>query len=100
VALTGQDFNWSGGDPNCFNNDGHGAIPVAVLGSDDFDVTQIDVETLDFAGLAVRVRGNDNPQCSIEDISGDFTTPEGAPDGFDDLVERFVSPLQVLGLAP
>jgi hypothetical protein len=79
-----------GGDPNCININGNGVIPVAILGSDDFDVTQIDIETLDFAGLAVRVRGNDNPQCSIEDVSGDFTSPEGTPDGYLDLVCQFV----------
>ena len=28
-----------GSDPNCFNNDGHGVIPVAILSSTDFDAT-------------------------------------------------------------
>ena len=28
-------------------------------------------------------------QCSIEDVSGDFAYPEGAPDGYDDLVCQF-----------
>jgi hypothetical protein len=72
------------------NINGNGVIPVAVLGSADFDVTQINVDTLDFAGLDVRIRGNDTPQCAVEDVSGDFTTPEGAPDGFPDLVCQFV----------
>jgi hypothetical protein len=44
-----------GSYPNCFNINGHGVIPVAILGSADFDVAQIDVTTLDFAGLQVRV---------------------------------------------
>jgi branched-chain amino acid transport system substrate-binding protein len=76
--------------PNSLNIDGHGVIPVAVLGDDSFDVTQIDAATLDFAGLEVRVKKNGSAQCSIEDVSGDFTHPEGAPDGFLDLVCRFV----------
>lgn len=67
--------------PNCFNVNGHGVIPVAILGSADFDVTVVDIASLSFAGLEVRVRGNGNPQCSIEDISGD---------GYDDLVCQFV----------
>jgi len=67
--------------PNCFNVNGHGVIPVAILGSADFDVTVVDIASLSFAGLEVRVRGNDNPQCSIEDTSGD---------GYDDLVCQFV----------
>ncbi|MCI0526984.1 MAG: hypothetical protein L0Y56_05950, partial [Nitrospira sp.] len=61
----------------------------AILGSDTFDVTQVDVSTLNFAGLDVRVKGNGTPQCSHEDVSGDFTNPEGAPDGYLDLVCQF-----------
>jgi hypothetical protein len=79
-----------GSYPNCFNINGNGVIPVAILGSADFDVTQIDVDTLEFAGLEVRVKGNGIPQCSVDDVSGDFTFPEGAPDGIDDLVCQFV----------
>ena len=80
-----------GSYPNAININGKGVIPVAILGSADFDVTQIDLSTLNFAGLAVRVKGNGQPQCSIEDVSGDFSTGlEGTPDGFDDLVCQFV----------
>lgn len=75
---------------NCLNMNGHGLITVAVLGSDTFDITQIDASTLKFAGLDVRVKGNSQPQCSIEDVSGDFTDPAGAPDGYDDLVCHFI----------
>ena len=55
-----------GSDPNCFNQNGHGVIPVAILGAVDFDVTQIDLATLSFGGLKVRVRGNKGPLCSVE----------------------------------
>jgi hypothetical protein len=79
-----------GGYPNCVNINGRGAIPVAILGSADFDVTQIDVSTLIFAGLEVRVRRNGTFQCAVADFSGDFTSPRGAPDGFDDLGCKFV----------
>lgn len=79
-----------GSYPNCFNINGHGVIPVAILGSADFDVTQVDLSSLEFAGLEVRVKGNETPQCSYEDVSGDFTSPEGAPDGYLDLVCQFV----------
>jgi hypothetical protein len=79
-----------GSYPNCLNINGHGVVPVAILGSNDFDVTQIDVSTLTFAGLAVRIKGNGTPQCSVEDVSGDFANPEGAPDGHNDLVCKFV----------
>ena len=79
-----------GSDPNCFNVNGHGVIPVAILGSAVFEVTNIDTSTLKLAGLDVRIKGNSNPQCSVEDVSGDFTNPAGAPDGYDDLVCHFV----------
>ena len=79
-----------GSFPNCLNVNGHGVIPVAILGSNTFDVTQIDISTLKFAGLNVRVKGNSSPQCSAEDVTGDFTNPAGAPDGYEDLICQFV----------
>lgn len=79
-----------GSYPNCMNINGSGVIPVAVLGKADFDVTRIDVNSLAFAGLDVRIKGNGIPQCSVADVSGDFTSPEGAPDGYPDLVCQFV----------
>ena len=61
-----------GSDPNCFNLNGHGVIPVAVLGSAALNVGDIKTDdTLSFNGLAVRVRGNKGPLCSIEDSDGD-----------------------------
>ncbi|MCK4820243.1 hypothetical protein KA005_31050 [bacterium] len=77
-----------GSYPNCMNINGHGVIPVAVLGNEDFDVTTIDVSTLSFAGFSVRVRGK-GPLCHLEDVSGDFSNPEGAPDGHLDLNCQF-----------
>jgi hypothetical protein len=79
-----------GSYPNAINKNGKGVIPVAILGNESFDVTQIDPYSLSLQGLKVRIKGNDKPQCSIEDVSGDFTTPEGAPDGWPDLVCQFV----------
>jgi hypothetical protein len=69
-----------GSDPNCFNINGHGVIPVAVLSDETFDASTIDVSTISFGGLDVRVRGNKGPMCSIEDANGD---------GSNDLVCQF-----------
>ncbi len=69
-----------GSDPNCFNINGNGVIPVAILGSDSFDVSMVNQSTLSFGGLEVRVRGNKGPFCGSEDTNAD---------GFDDLVCQF-----------
>ena len=60
-----------GSDPNCFNINGHGVIPVAIYGSQDFDVYNVDPSTLNFSGLAVGIRGNGNPQCGYNDLNED-----------------------------
>ena len=46
-----------GSYPNCFNQNEHGVIPVAVLGSAYLDVTEIIPESLSLQGLAVKVSG-------------------------------------------
>jgi hypothetical protein len=79
-----------GSDPNCFNINGHGVIPVAILGNSNFDVTQIDPITVMFAGLDVGIKGNAAPQCSFEDVSGDFTNLNGNADGYLDMVCQFI----------
>ncbi len=60
-----------GSDPNCFNINGHGVVPVAILGSAEFDVNDIDIYTLSFAGLEVRIRGKKGPLCSYEYVNED-----------------------------
>lgn len=67
-----------GSDPNCFNNDDKGVIPVAIMGSASFDVTQIDAGTVNLEGLSVKAVGKSNKLLAhIEDVN---------VDGFNDLV--------------
>lgn len=67
-----------GSDPNCFNNNSHGVIPVAILGSADFDCTQVDPSTCSLEGLTLKVVGKRNKlMAHIEDVNND---------GYDDLV--------------
>ena len=47
-------------DSNCFNQDEKGVIPVAILGSADLDVTQINIESLALQGLSVKMAGKSN----------------------------------------
>jgi hypothetical protein len=61
-----------GSDPNCFNQNEHGVIPVAILGSDDLSVADIDVATLSVQGLAVRIQGkSDRYQSHYEYVNED-----------------------------
>jgi len=66
-----------GSDPNCFNSDGHGVIPVAILGSADFDASTVDPSTVSLDGADVRVKGKSGNAGALEDVNGD---------GFLDLV--------------
>lgn len=58
-------------EPNCFNLNGHGVIPVAILGSEVLDVQDIDDSSLLLEGMPVRVRGNRGPLCSFEEVNSD-----------------------------
>ena len=69
-----------GSEPNCFNINGHGVVPVAILGSAELDVANVDQGSLTFGGLEVGVRGNKFPMCGMDDADGD---------GYLDLVCQF-----------
>ena len=61
-----------GSDPNCFNPNGHGSLPVAVIGSAELDVMQIDVESLLLQGLTVKAVGKQNKfMTHYENITND-----------------------------
>jgi hypothetical protein len=71
AGLTVQIDIKPGSYPNCFSLNGNGVIPVAILGSADFDVNDINTASLSFAGLRVRVRGNNTPSCATEYSNND-----------------------------
>ncbi len=57
-------------DPNSINQKSKGLLPVAIFGSLDFDVTQIDTTTVDFD--IFEVNGSTiATKCNIEDVDGD-----------------------------
>ena len=67
-----------GSDPNSFNNNGHGVIPVAILGSPYLDVTDIDAGSVSLEGMAIRAVGKSNKLLAhYEDVN---------EDGYEDLV--------------
>lgn len=73
--------------PNPLNTNSKGVLPVAILGTDYFDVTTIDPATIELEGVAPL-------RWSIEDVATPFDgeecgcTEEG-PDGNDDLTLKF-----------
>jgi hypothetical protein len=66
-----------GSYPNCINSNGHGVIPVAILGSEEFNVTIIDPSTVKLDEQPVRMKGKSGRAGSYEDVNDD---------GFIDLV--------------
>jgi len=91
-----------GGCPNPLNTNtkGKGRLPVSILGTDSFDVSEIDPDSISIAGTVLAQK---DP--SIEDVSApvgngnDCTCQEG-PDGHSDLVIHFSRReiIQTLGL--
>jgi hypothetical protein len=75
-----------GSFPTSINLGKKGLLPVAILGSAEFDVTTIDPETIEIDGVSLAERGSKkNPKLafSIEDVNGD---------SYDDLVAFFSVP--------
>jgi hypothetical protein len=71
-----------GSDHNPINNDGHGVIPVAILGSPDLDVTFILPWTVELEGMPVKTVGKQGKLLAhYEDVNGD---------GLDDLVVQIL----------
>ena len=60
-----------GSDDNPVNSKSNGALPVAIYGSEEIDVTEIDLATLMLEGMSLREKGNSGKLGSFEDINGD-----------------------------
>lgn len=67
--------------PNPLNVNSKGVLPVAILGTEDFDVTQIDPATILLEGVAPL-------RWALEDV-GTPGDPLAGPDGFTDLTLKF-----------
>ncbi len=61
-----------GSDVNPINNNGHGKIPVAILGGrDSYDIGDIDPMTIALEGMGVAIKNNGLPHVSYGDANED-----------------------------
>jgi hypothetical protein len=70
-----------GSDLNCFNPDGHGVIPVAIFGTSDLSISDIDPDSLTLQGLAIKMVGKSNRYLVHTDYVNE--------DVFPDLIVQF-----------
>lgn len=73
-----------GSDENSINLCSNGAIPLAILGTNDFNVSTINTDTLRFSEASVKMVGKKEPHslCSYEDVNVDY---------IEDLVCHFIT---------
>jgi len=78
--------------PNPFNVNKKGVLPVAILGTADFDVSQVDPATILLEGVAPL-------RWALDDV-GTAGDPLAGPDGFTDLTLKFDAQAIVAVLGP
>ncbi|OGO25612.1 MAG: hypothetical protein A2136_11160 [Chloroflexi bacterium RBG_16_54_11] len=69
-----------GSFPSCFNNNGNGLIPVAIFGSESFDVRDVDLSTVLLESLPVAMKPNGKYMAAYQDVD---------LDSYEDLVVKF-----------
>ena len=75
--------------PNPFNIKSKGVLPVAILGSADFDVTQIDPSSVRLEGLAPKQWATEDVTAPVVDPEEDCECTTAGPDGYPDLTLKF-----------
>jgi hypothetical protein len=90
-----------GSCPNSFNRNSHGVLPIALVGTDSFDVSQVDLDSIRLRrkdgapGEVAPNFGPPGPHPTIEDVAAPFAGPEQCDcheltvDGIPDLMVHF-----------
>ena len=81
--------------PNPLNVSGKGVLPVAILGSDELDVNDIDLATVQLAGVSPLRSSVEDVTSPLEDPQEDCECSTAGPDGFEDLTLKFEKQLIV-----
>ena len=77
-----------GSDQNPINLSSSGVIPVAILGSETFDATAVNGETVRFMGASVKMTGKGGKYlCHEEDVNGDGYTDKICQISKDDALQ-------------
>jgi hypothetical protein len=87
IITVGLDIK-PGSCPNPLNVKSKGVLPVAVLGSEEFDVSSIDVTSIRLAGVAPIRSSYEDVSTSVSDSNECECSTQG-PDGFTDLKLKF-----------
>jgi len=77
--------------PNPIKTSSNGVLPVAILGTDSFDVSLVDVDTVTLEGVSPiksKIKDVATPLQVPTELDENSCTDEG-PDGFDDLTLKF-----------
>ncbi len=77
-----------GSCPNPLNVYSRGVLPVAILGSEDFDVTTVDIASIRLAGVTPIRSSYEDVTTPVSDANECECSTEG-PDGFLDLTLKF-----------
>jgi hypothetical protein len=86
-----------GSCPNPLNLKSKGVLPVAVLGTEEFDVTEIDPASIRLEGVAPLRSAMEDVAAPVTDTN-DCNCMQPGPDGYMDLTLKFSRPLLVQAL--
>ncbi|MCH8293298.1 hypothetical protein IH992_19630 [Candidatus Poribacteria bacterium] len=86
--------------PNPLNVNSKGNLPVAILGTDELDVNDIDVSTVQLEGVAPIRSAIEDVAAPVVNRQDDCDCTTDGPDGFNDLTLKFDTQEIVAALGP